>query len=893
MLAAGARLGPYEVLAPLGAGGMGEVYRARDTRLDRAVAIKILPASVADNPQRRERFRREARAISSLTHPHICTLHDVGEQNGVEFLVMEYLAGETLAHRLLRGPMPLEDVLRIALQLADALDAAHSAGLVHRDLKPANVMLTAGSAKILDFGVARWRLTESGESVSFSPMGASTLTQVGSVVGTVQYMSPEQVEGKVADARSDVFALGAMIYEMTTGRKAFEGTSSASVMAAILSATPVPLSTAQPMIPPALEHVVKNCLAKEPEARWQAAGDLARELKWIADMRAQTAVISNAMPRAAYHIHYWMGATTLFALMTAVVTFVHLRETPVDTRRVSLFIPPPEHAAYPTFDQIESPPVVSPDGRHVAVIAHEIGGANSVWVRSLDVLAAHQLAGTEGASTSSPRPFWSPDSRAIGFFANGKLKRTDLDGGPPQLLCDAPDARGAAWNEQGIIIFAPKPDGPLYQISAAGGVVAPATTLRPDESGHRWPVFLPDGRHFLYLSRTSPDFSKSGTYVGSLDTTDVSRVLSVDTTAVNVAYSNTGHLLFIRGGTLFAQPFNPTTFLLAGKPLSVAEQVERDGGLGATFSISANGVLVYRKEPVPISSQLVWLDRAGRKIGTIGGPDNQDSPALATDGTRVAVRRGLEPAGRDDIWLLNVASGAASRLTFDSGNFAPIWSPDGRLIAFGSQRHVGTRIINGVFQKAASGIGEVEVLVSGRLTTIPTDWSRDGRFIIYSDQDPATKSDLWALPLAGDRTPILLVRTNGSDDFGQVSPDGRWLAYTSDASGREEVFVQAFPTARGQWQISTNGGTQPRWRRNGKELFYVSADRQLTAVPVKSGVDSLETGVHKRLFEHGGFGQDFSYDVDPDGERFLVNTIVSDTSQPIVVVLNWSAGLKK
>ena len=892
-LTQGARLGPYEIVAPLGAGGMGEVYKARDTRLDRTVAIKILPAGVADDPQRRERFRREARAISSLTHAHICTLHDIGEQDGVEFLVMEYLAGETLAHRLLRGALPLEDVLRIAVQLADALDAAHRAGLTHRDLKPANVMLTASGAKVLDFGLAKWHGSASDDVLPLSLATAPpTLTQAGAVVGTIQYMAPEQLEGKPADGRSDLFALGAIIYEMTTGRKAFEGTSSATVMAAILSSAPPPLATLQQVAPPALGHVVKTCLAKDPDERWQAAGDVARELIWISETISEAAVPAPVKARAKRHNYFWIGATALFGSVAALLGFVRLREAPAKTSPVRLLIAPPEHAAYATFDGIESPPVVSPDGRHVAFIAHEIGQANSVWVRSLDALAAHALAGTEEASASSPRPFWSPDSRSIGFFAGGKLKRIDVDGGAPQVLCDAPDGRGAAWSEQGIIVFAPKADGPLYRISASGGAIAPATKLRADESGHRWPVFLPDGRHFLYLSRTSPDFSKSGTDLASLDSSDVRHVLSVDANALNVAYSNTGHLLFVRGGTLFAQPFDATTFLVTGKPLSVAEQVARDGGLGATFSISTNGVLIYRKESAPISSQLVWLDRTGRKVGALGVPASQDSVSLSPDGTRVAVRRGLAPAGRDDIWLLNVASGAASRLTFDSGNFAPFWSPDGRLIAFGSQRHAGTQIINGVFRKTSSGSGEVEMLVSGRFSTNPTDWSRDGRFIIYADQNPATNYDLWALSLAGDRQPILLVQTDGSDASGQVSPDARWLAYTSNVSGREEVYVQAFPTAHGKWQISTSGGTQPRWHRNGKELFYISADRQFTAVPVKPAVDSFEIGVHEPLFAYPGSGEDFTYDVSPDGDRFLVNTVVSDTSQPIVVVLNWRTALE-
>jgi len=513
VLARNTRLGPYEILGPLGAGGMGEVYKARDTRLDRTVAIKILPAAVAADPHRRERFRREARAIATLSHPHICALHDVGDADGVEFLVMEYLPGETLAHRLLRGPLPIAEVVRIGADLAEALDAAHRQGVVHRDLKPSNVMLTAGGATILDFGLATWQRGEDAMSPGL-PAAPSTVTQTGMIVGTIQYMAPEQVEGKAADARADIFALGTMLYEMTTGRKAFEGASGASVMAAIVSSTPPPMAAAQPLAPSALDHVVKECLAKDPAARWQSAGDLARELKWIAETTSSSAGASlNGRSKSRI---YWSIASALVALATAMLALEYFRQPSVETNRVQLFIPPPEHAAYPSYNQIESPPVVSPDGRQIAFVAHEIGGPDSVWVRSLDSQAARALPGTDGVPASSLEVFWSPDSRSIGFFAGGKLKRIDLSGGPPLVLADAPDARGGTWNQEGIIVFAPNADGPLSRVSATGGPPAPVTKLRAAQSGHRWPIFLPDGRHFLYLSRTSPQFRNSTTDVASL-----------------------------------------------------------------------------------------------------------------------------------------------------------------------------------------------------------------------------------------------------------------------------------------------------------------------------------------------------------------------------------------
>jgi Tol biopolymer transport system component len=892
LLTPGARLGPYEIVAPLGAGGMGEVYKARDTRLDRTVAIKILPAGVADDPQRQERFRREARAISSLTHAHICTLHDIGEQDGVEFLVMEYLAGETLAHRLLRGALPLEDVLRIAVQLADALDAAHRAGLTHRDLKPANVMLTAGGAKVLDFGLAKWHGSHA--DVVGSVANATvhpTLTQTGIVVGTIQYMAPEQVEGREADSRSDLFSIGAIVYEMTTGRRAFEGTSSASVMAAILTSSPAPMATVQPVTPPALEHVVKNCLAKNPEERWQSAGDIARELNWISETSSHSAVHATLPAPPKRHAYAWIATTCVFAVMTASLAVERFRQPRTAASPVRLFLPPPEHTAYPVFNQIQSAPVVSPDGRYVAVVAHEIGGVNHVWVRSLDDLTARALPGTESAF--GWRPFWSPDSRSLAFFANGKLERVDLAGGAPQVLGNAPDPRGGTWSKQNVIVFAPNPEGPLYRVSALGGPATPATKLRPAEAGHRFPVFLPDGQHFLYLSRDAPQSQNSGTYVGSLDSSEVRRLLTSQQTLFDVAYANTGHLLFVRGRTLFAQKFDLTRLAVQDEPITIADHVDADPGPGAMFSISTNGLLVYRQEAAEVISQLVWFDRAGKRVGQLGAPANQDMPTLSPDGTRVAVRRGLEPPGHDDIWILNVATGAESRFTFDSGNFNPVWSPDGRTVAFGSQRHEPAGLLNGVFRRMSSGVGDVETLVRGRLSTNPTDWSRDGKFVIYVDQDPTTQMDIWALPLTGDRRPIALVRTAGADTLGQLSPDGRWLAYASSASGRTEVYVQAFPVARGKWQISTSGGTQPRWRRDGRELFYLTAGGELMAVPVKPGIESIETGIPVPLFAMPpGFGEDFTYDAAADGRRFLVNTIVSDTSQPIVVVLNWTAALK-
>jgi serine/threonine protein kinase len=890
-----ARLGPYEIVAPLGSGGMGEVYRARDTRLDRTVAIKILPAGVERDIERHERFRREARAISRLTHPHICTLYDVGEQDGVDFLVMEYLAGETLAHRLLRGPLPLEEVLRIGGELGAALDAAHREGVTHRDLKPANVMLTPGGAKILDFGLAKWHGADSDNPISAAATVNPALTQLGTVVGTIQYMAPEQVEGKPADARSDLFALGAILYEMTTGRKAFEGTSPASVMSAILSTTPTPVATLVPMTPPALDRLIRKSLAKDPDKRWQTAADLRDELEWLTDDPGQ----GGALPSTASLVAgtnwkriawYSMATTTVLAVIASLLAFVHLRTTPPEHRLVRLYVPPPDGVTYGSFGGTDAPPVVSPDGRQVAFVAHRPGDVDFIWLRPLDGLTGRALPGTDRASPNSP-PFWSPDSQSLGFFAEGKLKRIDIAGGPPLVIADAPSGRGGSWNEQGTILFSPNIFSPLHRVSATGGQASAVTKLGTGENSHRWPVFLPDGRHFLFLNRSISENDQSGTDVGSLDSPEIKRVLTSAHTVTNVAYA-TGQLVFERRGTLLAAPFDPDRFVVTGSPKTVVENVAPNQGQGylAPFSVSANGVLIYRQAAGPAVSQLEWFDRTGRRIGTIASPAIQGSPSLSPDGTRVAIIRG------SDVWL--VGDGGASRLTFDGVpgsvySLAPVWSPDGRWIAFG-RSGLGRR---GLFRKAASGSTEAEELATGYGVT-PTDWSRDGRFIVYVDYDAKTGLDLWALPVEGNRQRIPLVRSDGADTSGQLSPDGQWLAYSSDVTGRREVFIQRFPAAHGKLQVSTTGGREPRWRQDGSELYYVADDKHVIATTVKRQGENLEIGPQQSLFDlHvAGFGEDQdrnSYTLTHDGQRFLVNTNVSDASQPIVVMLNWQEELKQ
>ncbi len=888
-LPAGTRLGPYEILSPLGAGGMGEVYRARDTRLERTVAVKVLPSHLSSSPEVRQRFEREARTISQLSHPHICALYDVGNQDGVEYLVMEYLEGETLADRLAKGPVPLEQALRYGVEMCDALDRAHRQGIVHRDLKPGNVMLTRSGVKLLDFGLAKViakAAAPSGVTALPTVAGSSPLTQEGTILGTFQYMAPEQLEGKEADARTDIFAFGCVLYEMATGRKAFSGTSRASLISAIMSSEPPSVSSVQPMTPPVLDRVAKTCLAKDPDDRWQSAHDVASELKWIAEgSQAGAPVPVVARRKHRERIAWSLAGVSLAAAL--VLAVVHFRRAAIETRPTRFFVFPPEQttlAGGPAAPQA----TVSPDGHYLAFGAVTSDKKTHLWVRSLDSLAPQKLPGTEGASS----PFWSPDSRFIGFFAQGKLKKIDVPGGPPVTLCDAPAGNGGAWNRDGVIVFAPNREGGLARVSAAGGIPTSATTLdrRRKETAHVWPQFLPDGSHFLYLVLSGQRESR-GIYVDSLGSEGAKHVLK---TEVRAAYAPPGYLLFVRQGTLMAQRFDPNRLRLTGEPVRVAEEVAYNPSNGrTTFSVSENGVLAYRSGGaggLP-TTELVWFDRGGKRIESAAGPALYLRPALSPDGKRVAVERLDNRTGIDDIWLVDLARSTLSRFTFGSFNQrSPVWSPDGGRIVFASDRD-GT---SNLYQKTSSGAGSEELLFRSDTAKHSTDWSPDGRFIAYENQDPKTGLDLWLLPLFGDRKPISFLRTEFDEGQGQFSPDGRWMAYTSDESGRREVYVQPFPASSGKWQISTAGGAYPRWRRDGKELFYIAADQRLMAVAVHAD-SAVQAGQPQALFEPRFSGIPvIPHSVSADGQRFLINTPVEEfNSAPLTVVLNWTAELKK
>jgi eukaryotic-like serine/threonine-protein kinase len=883
----GRTLGHYRVVSLLGSGGMGEVYRATDTRLDRTVALKVLPQHLSSDPERRQRFEREARAVSSLSHPHICALYDIGQQDGIDYLVMEYIEGESLADRLARGPLPADQALRYGIQVADALDKAHRAGIIHRDFKPANVMLTKTGAKLLDFGLAKLHASETEAVIrgqSNLPTEQMSLTTEGTIVGTLQYMAPEQLEAGAVDARTDIFAFGAVLYEMITGRKAFSGKSQANLIAAILSSEPQPVSTVQPMAPPTLDRVVKTCLAKDPDERWQTAHDLMLELKWIAEAGSEASTAAPVVVRGRNRERLaWIVAGVLLGLV-AVLLFViaNLRRAPTEVSATRFVISASEKQGlhYPS---------ISPDGRRLVYPA-STEGKQQLWIRNLDSVTPQLLTGTD--RTSYPA-FWSPDGRNIGFFADGKLKKLQLSGGPVQPLTDAPNPLGGSWNREGVIIFAPDGTSPLYRMSANGGERTQLTTLDESrqEHTHRWPLFLPDGHHFLYLAR-SPQRENTAIYLGSLDSKETKRVLTADS---NVAYAPQGYLLFAREGTLMAQPFDVDKLVVTGDEFSVVEQISSMLlSTMAGFSVSENGVLAYVTGNPTV--QLTWFDRSGTQLRTVGNPfgivADKTLPAdylsfrLSPDEKRVAVSRIDPPAVAPDISLIELTRGVASKLTSEPRiDDFPVLSPDGSQIAFSSNREGAMNL----YWKLASGAGKEEGLLKSNQAGHMQDWSPDGRFLLYRTYGVKTKSDIWVLPLFGDRKPYPFLNNEFDEAFARFSPDGQWVAYVSDEAGTSEVYVRRFQGSGGSWRISTGGGSVPCWRRIG-ELFYLSG-RKLMAVDVKASDSSFEPGVPKLLFEKSGIR---NYEVTRDGQRFLIGVPVEESSpEPITVVLNWTADLKR
>jgi eukaryotic-like serine/threonine-protein kinase len=898
-LTSGTKLGPYEIQSPLGVGGMGEVYRALDTRLDRTVAIKVLASHLSASLELKQRMEREARAISSLNHPYICHLYDIGSQDGADYLVMEYLEGETLAEKLRKGALPLNEIYKIGIAVAEALAFAHRSGIVHRDLKPANIMLTQGGAKLMDFGLAKSlnpqnTASGSGTTPSFTamptmsgPSPLSPLTTAGSVIGTIQYMSPEQIEGKEADARSDIFALGAVLYEMVTGKRPFSGKSQISLASAILESDPEPVSALKPVTPPAFEHVITTCLQKNPEERFQTTHDIKLELQWIAAEKSSPEVAALPPSRAPgrERLGWAVAAVVAIAACAAIGTLIYRPASTVPAIRAA--INPPASATLSLVGDFAGPPVLSSDGGSIAFVATGADAKNTIWVRPMNAPEPHLLAGTEGATF----PFWSPDNRSLGFFADGKLKTIDLNGGSPLALCSAPFGRGGSWGPDGMILFAPEAQAPILRVSASGGTPVPVTKIDvPQSESHRWPFFLPDGKHFLYMVVKSGDLPSNAVYYASADGRENRPLLPSQSNAV---YSG-GFLLFIRGGQLMARPFDPDKGTLSGETQSLASGVMEDASTWhMDVSASSNGLLVFGNGETG-DEQLVWVDRNGKQIGTVANKlVNLQTAKLSPQTDRIAMEID-NGAGAHDIWVFDMARGVQTRLTFGPvENDSPVWSPDGKWIVYSSlESNIHTKL----YRKPANGSGAEELLLSDDQVAVASDWSRDGKYLLYARGPGAVNWEIWALPLEGERKPWLVVpRTaNSFAAEGRLSPDGRWLAYTSQESGKPEVYVVAFRGGQGKWQVSTNGGYQPQWSRDGKELYYFNqASRSVLATPVKEINQGLEFGAAQPLASNATSSQKGFYNVSPDGKKILLNLVSQQVSQSVTVLTNFAAGLKK
>ena len=928
-LAPGTRLGPYEIVSAIGAGGMGEVYKATDTRLSRIVAIKVLPPNFVADAEMKQRFEREAQTVASLKHPNICVLHDIGADNGVDFLVMEFLDGETLGERIKRGPVPVDEALEIAVAITDALDKAHRQNVVHRDLKPSNVMLTQSGPKLLDFGLAKTGPAPDAQSLK------SGLTTPGMLIGTLQYMAPEQLEGSEADARTDIFALGVLLHEMVTGKKVFEGKSRVLLMSAIATTEPPPLSASEPSAPPALDHVVRTCLAKDPADRWQTARDLLAELQAIASGADDGFVAASAARRKSSLLPRVLAVTALVVgVALSVPAYSYFRGSPPpDELRFRIPIQLTAQPATPTFGGIAAGALfrpesfaVSPDGERVVFMART--GTSDPWliyVRPLGSVAPQTFPGTEDAGQA----FWSADNRSIAFVAGNKLKKVQATGGKPEDVCSVADFFGGTWNREGTILFG-SPKG-LYKVPADGATPPELiTALGASESGHYWPHFLPDGQHYLYTTWGPAD--ARGIYVGLLGSKDKIKVLTAESDAAYVqGTEDSGYLVFHREQSIFAQVFDAKTFKLSGDPARIAAEMTFESGNGrGHFSVSRTGALVYFQNSGTASAgggpqsdqaefHLAWASRNGQVIETPGPTAVFRGAEVGPDTKRIVVHKHEKNGG--DIWV-EEPTGEEKRLTWDAAqhNASPIWSPDGKSVVFSSVRNGKV----GLYQTLSDGSGTQDLLFESDLPKAPMSWSPDNKFIVFGVQDPKTGADLWLLTLA-DKKAVPFIATPYMETHAQISPDGKWIAYTSNSQGnRREIHVQAFPTLAGHYQPSKDGGDWPRWRKDSKELFFhslgVNASPSMVTAPAPIGplysVTVTVTGTsfasspatevltfRALNFPHPG-GDYSTYAVFPDGQRFLyfqfvppttatTGAIGPDPPNGLMVAMNWTRTVKK
>jgi Tol biopolymer transport system component/predicted Ser/Thr protein kinase len=883
-LAPGSRIGPYEVTGALGAGGMGEVYRARDARLNRDVAVKVLPDLLAADAERLARFTREAQTLASLNHPNIAGIYGIEERA----IIMELVEGDDLSDRISRGAMPVDEALAIARQIIEALEAAHDLGIVHRDLKPANIKIRHdGTVKVLDFGLAKALNADhagSSADAAASPTLTARATQAGVIIGTAAYMSPEQARGRAVDKRTDVWAFGCVLFEMLSGTKAFQGEDATEIIAAVVKTEPA-WQALPATLPSNVRTVVMRCLAKDRKARLP---DLS-VVRYLLD----GTIPSADPPRRSSRV--WQAAAAVLALTSVAAGAGWYRATVATTPVTRFELSPPENMTFTAGVRANAAaPAISPDGRTVAFTAQDAMGKRMLWVRPIDSLTAQALPGTEGAAN----PFWSPDSSVIGYGISGRLMKVAPNGGPVTTLCvisPGITSRGGTWSRDGVIVFNNGP-APLYRVSSSGGDPVAIGELSDGETGREFPAFLPDGRHFLY--HTAGSTERGGVFVGSLDSNVTRRILSANSGAIFDQTS--GHLLFVRQGTLFAQRFDPKTFGLTGDAFPVAERVEFNAVPGSVaFSVSDTGVLAYGTGDASGSGyQLTWVDRTGKVTGTVGPEANYRGVDLSPDGSRIAAHRHDDEGG--DIWVTDVSRNTTSRLTFDATreNAAPAWSPDGTRVAYASTRDSK----NGISMKSADNTKEEERLfdTADRRGLAPSGWSADGRSVLFSMLGPRTANDLWWLPLSDPRRPIPVLESESSESAGQVSPDGKWLAYASSETGGNDIYVQPVSTTGGKWAVSNGGGGAPRWRGDSKELFFLSRSK-VFAVEVATEGAAFVAGVPKPLFDYIGTGSlghglHFSYAVSKDGQRFLISAPApgrSVSQSPIVVVVNWLDAIRK
>jgi Tol biopolymer transport system component len=888
-VAPGQSLEHYRLVEKIGEGGMGAVWKAVDTTLDRAVAIKILPDGFAADSERLARFEREARLLASLNHPGIATIHGLHAADGVRFLVMELVDGENLAQRLDHGPLPVEEAVEVALQVARALEAAHERGVIHRDLKPANIQMTAaGQPKILDFGLAKAMLPDVGSGdQSLSPTLTSMGTQAGVILGTAAYMSPEQARGKAVDRRADIWSFGMVVYEMLTGDRAFQGETISDTLAAIL-VKEVDLSGLPAETPPWLRDLLARCLRKEPDKRLRDIGDARLTLEerpQAVASPARAGAGAGPLPPRLRRLPWGLAALALVA--AAVFVVLYLQANSRSERIVHATIPQPPGTTFFLDGGSPGPVQVSVDGSALTFTARDASGTVLIWVRQLDTGGAVPLSGTDGAQY----PFWSPDGRYIGFFADGKLKKVAATGGPPVALADAGNGKGGSWNEEGKILFAPSYNTPLHLVSSAGGDTVPVTALDVEagEDSHRHPFFLPGGRHFLYLARHGETGGRSGAreneiFVGSLDGGDPVPLLRGEANAVYSA----GHVLFVRDDTLMAQPFDPGARELRGEAFPVAEglAVLRGAAVGV-FSGSRDGVLAYLTGVQVDRSRLVWFDRDGKELGTVGEEGSIELGRLSPDATRVAIAVRDPSTGNQDVWIQDLERGLRARFTFDPGlDDLGVWYPDGSRIIFASDRN-GRRDL---WMKPVAGAGQASLLLESDADKRPVAISPDGRRLLYFQSMPGEPPDLMMLSLQGDPEPVMLVASPKVDAWGDFSSDGEWVVYSSDESGRFEVYARYLSAPDRRWQISPEGGIMPRWSRDGREIFYWWRSA-IYAVEVAAQGDDLSVGAAGKLFDTGLTGASWAYvyDVAPDGKRFLLSSPGDAGEQEaLTLVVNWT-----